>query len=228
MGFDQFCELWFPSWTMSVTASCLLAHRGNKTRRLCSAVWAASPPLTISPSSGLTPLALRNKVTTEQQKLSDAGIIKCVNSFPWISNLVLARKKSGGLRPCVDLAINKAVIPDKYLLPTVEELHRLHSSIAPLSSKSSTFTKAGSATPRQPRPHSFRDTRRCVPLHLYAIQPQLDAQLLSENHDHHLRWHTGRGRLPRRYRGPWCNAGCPRRAPSEGVGCPNQTHSHVE
>lgn len=42
---------------------------------------------------------------------------------PWVSNLVVARKKTGGLRPCVDLRqVNKAVIPDKYPLPTLEEL----------------------------------------------------------------------------------------------------------
>lgn len=42
---------------------------------------------------------------------------------PWISYLVIVKKKSGGLRACVDLrAVNKSVVPDKYPLPTAEEL----------------------------------------------------------------------------------------------------------
>lgn len=36
---------------------------------------------------------------------------------------MLSRKRTGGLRPCVDLVqVNEAVIPDKYPLPPVEEL----------------------------------------------------------------------------------------------------------
>ena len=42
---------------------------------------------------------------------------------PWISNLVVACRKSGEVRLCVDLkSVNKAIIPDKYPLPTIEEL----------------------------------------------------------------------------------------------------------
>ncbi|KAJ8352061.1 hypothetical protein SKAU_G00235370 [Synaphobranchus kaupii] len=69
------------------------------------------------------PLALRDDVTAELHKLLEAGIIERLDASPWISNLVVAKKKSGGLRPCIDLRqVNKAVIPDKYPLPTVEEL----------------------------------------------------------------------------------------------------------
>lgn len=69
------------------------------------------------------PFALRTEVTAELQKLSNAGIIERVDASPWISNLVLTRKKKGSLRPCVYLrAVNKAVIPGKYPLPPVEEL----------------------------------------------------------------------------------------------------------
>ncbi|KAG7505880.1 hypothetical protein JOB18_041623 [Solea senegalensis] len=49
------------------------------------------------------PLALRDDVTAELQKLLEAGIIERIDTSPWISNLVVAKKKSGGLRPCVDL-----------------------------------------------------------------------------------------------------------------------------
>ena len=69
------------------------------------------------------PLALRDDVTAELTKLLEIGIIESVNASPWISNLVIAKKKSGGLRVCEDLrAVNKAVVPDKYPLPTAEEL----------------------------------------------------------------------------------------------------------
>ncbi|KAJ8007735.1 hypothetical protein DPEC_G00097290 [Dallia pectoralis] len=57
------------------------------------------------------------------QRLQADGIIEPIDASPWVSNLVIARKKSGGLRVCVDLRqVNKAVVPDKYPLPTTEEL----------------------------------------------------------------------------------------------------------
>lgn len=58
--------------------------------------------------------------------LLEAGIIEHVNAAPWISNLVIGKKKTGGLRPCVDLRrVNKAIIPDRYPLPTSVELTTL-------------------------------------------------------------------------------------------------------
>ncbi|KAJ8369984.1 hypothetical protein SKAU_G00100120 [Synaphobranchus kaupii] len=72
------------------------------------------------------PLALRDDVTHELSSLLEMGIIEQVNAAPWISNLVIAKKKSGGIRICVDLRlVNKAVILDRYLLPTSEELTAL-------------------------------------------------------------------------------------------------------
>ena len=69
------------------------------------------------------PLALRDGVSAELQLLLEAGIIEPVDASPWVSNLVVAKKKSGALRVCVDLrAVNKAVVPDQYPLPTSEEL----------------------------------------------------------------------------------------------------------
>lgn len=68
------------------------------------------------------PLALRD-VTAELQNLLDSGIIERVKASPWVSNLMVTKKKTGGLHPCVDLRrVNEAVIPDKFSLPTVEEL----------------------------------------------------------------------------------------------------------
>lgn len=70
-----------------------------------------------------SPLALRDDISSELQSMLDGDIIEQVNASPWISNIVVAKKKSGGLRLCVDLrAVNKAIIPDKYPLPTTEEL----------------------------------------------------------------------------------------------------------
>ena len=67
------------------------------------------------------PLALRDGVSVELQRLLDAGIIEPVDASPWISNSVVVKKKTGALRVCVDLrAVNKAVIPDRYPLPTSE------------------------------------------------------------------------------------------------------------
>ena len=70
-----------------------------------------------------SPLALRDDISSELQSMLDGDIIEQVNASPWISNIVVAKKKSRGLRLCVDLrAVNKAIIPDKYPLPTIEEL----------------------------------------------------------------------------------------------------------
>ncbi|KAJ8346766.1 hypothetical protein SKAU_G00281670 [Synaphobranchus kaupii] len=49
------------------------------------------------------PLALRDGVTDELKRLQADGIIEPIDASPWVSNLVIARKKSGGLRVCIDL-----------------------------------------------------------------------------------------------------------------------------
>ena len=69
------------------------------------------------------PLAMREPIASELQRLERDGIIERVESSPWISNIVTARKKDGGVRLCVNLtAVNKALIPERYPLPTMEEL----------------------------------------------------------------------------------------------------------
>ncbi|KAL0158734.1 hypothetical protein M9458_046810, partial [Cirrhinus mrigala] len=69
------------------------------------------------------PLLLREGVSAELQCLLSAGITEPVDASPWVSNLVVATKKSGALRICMDLRqINNAVIPDKCPLPMTEEL----------------------------------------------------------------------------------------------------------
>ena len=69
------------------------------------------------------PYSAREEVSFELKRVQDDRMIEPINSSPWISNIVVARRKSGEIRLCVDLkAVNKAVIPDKYPLPTIEEL----------------------------------------------------------------------------------------------------------
>ena len=69
------------------------------------------------------PLTLRDEVSAELQKMVDTDLIEKVNASPWISNLVLVRKKDKKLRLCIDLtSVNKAIIPESYPLPTIDEL----------------------------------------------------------------------------------------------------------
>ena len=69
------------------------------------------------------PLALRDEVLLELKRLESEGIIEKVESSPSVSNLVVVRKKCGGIHLCVDLRqANKAVVPQKYALSTVEEI----------------------------------------------------------------------------------------------------------
>ena len=52
------------------------------------------------------------------------GIIDRINTSPWMSNVMIVRnsKKSGDIRLCLDLRqVNKAVIPDTYPIPSLEE-----------------------------------------------------------------------------------------------------------
>ena len=76
-----------------------------------------------------SPLALRDDITAELKRMLDDDIIEQVNASPWISNLVVIKKKTCGLCICVDLrAVNKAIISDRYPLPTTEELTAPHGS----------------------------------------------------------------------------------------------------
>ena len=69
------------------------------------------------------PFSVRDEVAKELKRLKDADIIERIDTSEWVSPLVDAYKKSGGVRLCVDLrAVNKAVIVDKYPLPNIQEL----------------------------------------------------------------------------------------------------------
>lgn len=69
------------------------------------------------------PLSIREEVSEELNRLLQAGIIERVDASEWVSPLVVARKRSGGIRLCVDLREpNKSVIMDCYPLPHMEDL----------------------------------------------------------------------------------------------------------
>jgi hypothetical protein len=69
------------------------------------------------------PLALRQPISDELRRMERDGVIEKIDSSPWISNLVVARKKNNQIRVCTNLsAVNKALIPARFPLPTMEEL----------------------------------------------------------------------------------------------------------
>lgn len=77
------------------------------------------------------PLTLRDEVTHELVTLLGMGITETVNTNPWISNLVIIKNEIGGIQICIDQClVNKAVIPDRYLLSTSDELKaHFHGSV---------------------------------------------------------------------------------------------------
>jgi transposase InsO family protein len=69
------------------------------------------------------PLSLRQPISDELRRMERDGVIERIDSSQWISNLVVARKKNNQIRICVNLsAVNQALIPARFPLPTMEEL----------------------------------------------------------------------------------------------------------
>jgi hypothetical protein len=69
-------------------------------------------------NSKLAPL-----IQAELKKMLDAGIIAPTRHSAWCSNLVVVRKKNGGIRLCIDFRnLNLACIKDNYPLPNMETL----------------------------------------------------------------------------------------------------------
>ena len=77
------------------------------------------------------PLAVREEVKAHLQELEEKGVIERVDSSPWVSPMVITRRRSGDIRLCLDLKeVNKGIIPSKHLLPDTEEtLHKLRGSV---------------------------------------------------------------------------------------------------
>ena len=64
-----------------------------------------------------------DEVRKEIQKLIDADFIYEIEHTPWVSPIVIVRKKNGKLRVCVDLKkLNAATVRDHYPLPNMDQL----------------------------------------------------------------------------------------------------------
>ena len=70
------------------------------------------------------PYHIRKDVEIELKRLEDDDIIeKTDGPTPWISPIVVVPKKSGAVRICVDMReANKAVMREKHLMPTLDDL----------------------------------------------------------------------------------------------------------
>ena len=70
------------------------------------------------------PIALRERLSTELQRMVKMGVIEPVTEpTEWVSQLVVAEKPNGKLRVCLDPRdLNKAILRHHYQLPTAEEL----------------------------------------------------------------------------------------------------------
>ena len=69
------------------------------------------------------PLVYSEKVIAELKRMEKEQVLEKIDSSPWVSNMVIAPKPNNNIRICADLRnANTAVIPDKYPLPTIDEL----------------------------------------------------------------------------------------------------------
>ncbi|XP_043219275.1 uncharacterized protein K02A2.6-like [Amphibalanus amphitrite] len=77
------------------------------------------------------PLAVLDAVSARIDELEAQGVIEKVSASPWISPLVVGRKRDGAIRLCVDMRrVNQAVITDGHPLPRIEDvLDRLRGSL---------------------------------------------------------------------------------------------------
>ncbi|KFD47218.1 hypothetical protein M513_11925 [Trichuris suis] len=69
------------------------------------------------------PRSVREAVSKEVTKLLNQGIVESVEASEWVSPIVVVHKKDGSIRLCVDLReANKAIVPDMFPLPHIEDL----------------------------------------------------------------------------------------------------------
>ncbi len=70
------------------------------------------------------PFVLREKVEAKLERLQSVGVISPVKTAKWEAPIVPVQKKNGTLRICGDYKVtaNKALLPESYPLPRVEEL----------------------------------------------------------------------------------------------------------
>ena len=77
------------------------------------------------------PISLRPKLKAELDRLVDQGVIIAQDEpTPWLSQLVVASKKNGDIRICLDpKELNKALLREHFTLPILEDtLHELGQS----------------------------------------------------------------------------------------------------
>lgn len=77
------------------------------------------------------PIAVRPKLEEELSRLVKLGVIAAVEEpTPWVNQIVIAQKKSGDLRICLDpKELNKALMREHYTLPVLDDvLHELKDS----------------------------------------------------------------------------------------------------
>ena len=74
----------------------------------------------VSPTHRI-PTALKDQLKTELQRLEALGVIARVEKpTEWVSNVLVASKKDGGLRICLDpRPLNAALKRERYQLPTL-------------------------------------------------------------------------------------------------------------
>ena len=69
------------------------------------------------------PLTLLSKVKEELDRMVPDGVLKHIEAADPVSNMVVAHKSNGAIRICVDFTnVNKAIVQDRYPLPTIDEL----------------------------------------------------------------------------------------------------------
>jgi hypothetical protein len=78
---------------------------------------------TITPARRV-PTALKEKYKEELDRLEKLGVLATVDEpTPWVSSVVIATKKSGALRICIDpRPLNKALKRETYHLPVLDDL----------------------------------------------------------------------------------------------------------
>ena len=77
----------------------------------------------VSPSRRV-PFAIKPKLKTELERLTDIGVLIPVDEpTDWVSNLVIATKESGNLHLCLDpKQQNKALKRERYPLPIIDDV----------------------------------------------------------------------------------------------------------
>ena len=68
------------------------------------------------------PFAVRQEVARQLREMQHNGVIQ-PSSSPWVSPVVMVRKKDGTHRFCIDYRdLNAATVPDTFLLPRIDDL----------------------------------------------------------------------------------------------------------